>query len=89
MNTCAELCNDIMDPISSYSILTVDVNLSLNLPFFTSIAMECLQMTHLLKIKIINFFLMSYVRKNVVRVTMVFMMELEGQYSIQILFTSL
>lgn len=69
--------------------LTVDVNLSLNLPFFASITMECLQMTHLLKIKIINFFLMSYVRQNMVRVTVVFMMELEGQYSIQILITSL
>lgn len=46
-------------------------------------------MTHLLKIKIIIFFLMSYVRQNMVRVTVVFMMELEGQYSIQILITSL
>lgn len=51
--------------------------------------MECLQMTHLLKIKIIIFFLMSYVRQNMVRVTVVFMMELEGQDSIQILITSL
>lgn len=46
-------------------------------------------MTHLLKIKIIIFFLMSYVRQNMVRVTVVFMMELEGQDSIQILITSL